>query len=267
MKLTTIGITIMFFTLPAWAGTLLIDFDKGNLGGWQERLMVGVPPGSWEIINRELHAVSDGQSTRLLTVGDETWSDYTVEFDVKPLKKRDRSRIAIAARIKGDWAVWCVIGDFPSFPENPFRVMCLAGRFRGPRPISSFGSKPHPPLILKEWSQLKLEVEGNILNLWINGKHSLGPVTLPSIQTFQQRDAHNKQVFVEEHGGDPKHFEVVNLDGFQDFLTGGAGLGLSNQEARFDNFVITGESIPDRHGLSVKPKAKLATLWGYLKRP
>lgn len=267
MKLTTIGIIILLFTFPAWAGTLLEDFDnKGNLAGWQERLMVGVAPGSWEIINRELHAVSGGQSTRLLTVGDETWRDYIIEFDVKPLKKRDRGNIAIAARIKGDWAVWCVIGDLPPFPDNLSRAICLAGNFRDPSPLYSVGFELHPPLILKEWSKLKLEVEKNTLNFWINGAHALGPLRLPSLQTFQRLDAARKQHLVEGHGLDPKNFVAMELDGFKDYLTGGAGLGLSNQTARFDNVVITGKSIPDIHGLSVDPKAKLATLWGNLKR-
>ena len=267
MKLAAIGTAILLFIFPAWAGTLLEDFgNKGNLGGWQERLMVGVAPGSWEIINRELHAVSGGRSTRLLTVGDETWSDYTVEFDVKPLKKRARGNIAIAARITGDWVVWCVIGDLPQFPDNLSRAICLVGNFRHPNPIFSFGTKLHPPLILKKWSKLKLEVEGNTLNFWINDKHALGPVKLPSLQTFQRFDAARKQHLVEGHGLDPKNFVPMELDGFKDFLTGGAGLGLSNQTARFDNFVVTGKNIPSIHGLSVDPKAKLTTLWGNLKR-
>ena len=46
----------------------------------------------------------------------------------------------------------------------------------------------------------------------------------------------------------------------------GAGLGLSNQTARFDNVVITGDSIPNNDGLLVTPKAKLTTMWGHLKR-
>lgn len=87
MKLTVIGIVILLFTLPAWAGTFLEDFDKRNLEGWEELLMNDAPPGSWKIVNEELHAVSPDNWTRLLTIGDKTWSDYTIEFDVKPLKK------------------------------------------------------------------------------------------------------------------------------------------------------------------------------------
>ena len=49
-------------------------------------------------------------------------------------------------------------------------------------------------------------------------------------------------------------------------LSGAVGLGLANWTARFDNVVITGDSIPKNDGLSVTPKVKLVTMWGSLKR-
>ena len=108
MKLTVIGSIIFLFTFSVWAGVFQEDFDN-NFGVWQEFLMGNAAPGSWKIVKGELHAVSPDGWIRLLTVGDETWRDYTIEFDVKPLKKPGRGNIAIAARIKGDWAVWCMI--------------------------------------------------------------------------------------------------------------------------------------------------------------
>ena len=54
--------------------------------------------------------------------------------------------------------------------------------------------------------------------------------------------------------------------GFPDFLTGGAGFGLANYTARFDNITIAGASIPNRGGLAVTPGGKLAMAWGNLKR-
>lgn len=265
MKLTVIGIAILLFTLPAWAGTFLEDFDKRNLEGWEELLMNDALPGSWKIVNEELHAVSPDGWTRLLTVGDETWHDYTIEFDVKPLKKPGPGNIAIAARISGDWAVWCTIGDHP-IPNNISLVLCAAGNFRDPTPLFFFGSKPHQLLELKQWSNLKLSVEENILNFWINGKHALGPIQLPDRETFIGRDAVRKKHIEEHHPEENLRFRPMRLDGFRDFLSGAVGLGLSNQTARFDNVVITGNSIPDSSGLSVTPKAKLATVWGSLKR-
>ena len=266
MKLTVIASAMLLLTLPAWAGTFLVDFDNGNLNGLQELLMGKAHLGSWKIVNRELHAVSPDGWTRLLTIGDETWSDYTIEFDVKPLKMPGVGSIAIAARIKRDWVVWCLIGDHP-VPKNISAAVCVAGNFRAPAPLHFFGSKPHQPLGLKLWSKLKLGVEGNILNFWINGEQVLGPIVLPNRETFERREAFRKQDFERLHVDEEDlQFRPMRLDGFQDFLTGAVGFGLSNQTARFDNVVITGDSIPHNDGLSVIPKAKLATVWGSLKR-
>lgn len=256
MKLIAIGSAILLFTLPAWAGTFIEDFDN-NFGVWQELLMADAVPGSWEIVDGELHAVSPDGWTRLLTVGDETWRDYTFEFDVKPLDNRGPSNIVVAARINGSWLVWCFIGDLP-FVDNISEVMFAAGNFQDPNTFLFSHSKRQRFLKLNEWSKLKLDVKENILNFWINEKQFIGPVQLPDRHSFLRFDALRK-----EHR---KELPALQLDGLEDFLTGGIGLGLSNQTARFDNVVITGDSIPDRHTFSVTPRAKLATMWGSLKR-
>ena len=239
----------------------LEDFDN-NLAVWQELLVRDALPGSWEIVDRELHAVSPDGWPRLLTVGNETWRDYTFEFDVKPLGKRGPSNIVIAARINGSWTVWCFIGDLP-FADNVSKVMFAAGNFQDPNTFLFSDVKRHRFLKLNKWSHLKLDVKENILNFWINGNQILGPIKLPNRRSFERFDAIRKEHAAEEHEREPR---PLQLNGLQDFLTGAAGLGLSNQTARFDNVVITGDSIPDRHALSVTPKAKLATVWGSLKR-
>ena len=268
MKLVLIVSSIFLFTFSVRAGVFLEDFDHGNLDAWLELLfndVNGARPGSWKIVADELHAVSPDGRPRLLTFGDETWRDYTIEFDVKPLKELGPGGIAIAARINEDWVVWCTIGEWP-FIGNDSKVVCAAGNFRDPTPLFFFGFKSYPPLKLKKWSKLKLDVKENILNLWVNEEHAFGPIQLPNRQTFQRRDAVRKKHIEEHHAdeGRPK-FRAMQLGKFQDFLTGAAGLGLSNQTARFDNVVITGDSIPNSGGLSVTPKAKLATMWGSLK--
>ncbi|MDE0016941.1 MAG: DUF1080 domain-containing protein [Candidatus Poribacteria bacterium] len=257
MKLAIIIGSILLFTLSAGAGTFLVNFDSGKLDEWKELLMSDALPGSWEIVDGELHAVSPDGWTRLLTIGDETWRDYTIEFDVKPLDKIGPSNIVVAARINGSWLVWCFIGDLP-FADNVSKVMFAAGNFRDPNTFLFSHAKRERFLKLNEWSKLKLDVKENILNFWINGKQFIGPVQLPNRHSFLRFDALRK-----EHR---KELPALQLDGLQDFLTGGMGLGLSNQTARFDNIVITGDSIPDRHAFSVTPKAKLVTVWGSLKR-
>ena len=273
MKLVMIASMIFLFTFSARAGVFRENFDNGNLDAWQELILTqdflfrdvdDPPPGSWEIVDGELHAVSPDESTRLLTIGDETWSDYTIEFNVKPLNKPGPSNIAIAARIKGSWVVWCLIGDLPEFRKNASEALMGSGNFHDRNTIFYTHAKLRRFLKLNRWSQLKLAVEGDTLNFWINGKLVIGPVQLPNRKTFENREAAKKA-----HPIKPGNIRVIHpldLNGFQDFLTGAAGLGLSNQTARFDNVVITGDGIPDSGGLSVTPKAKLATVWGRLKR-
>jgi hypothetical protein len=272
MKLVVITSIVFLFTFSAGAGVFLEDFENGNLDAWQELILSqdflffdvdDPPPGSWEIVDGELHAVSPDDSTRLLTIGDETWRDYTIEFDVKPLDKPGPSNIAIAARIKGSWVVWCLIGDLPQFRDNASEALFAAGNFHDQNTIFYTHAKLHRSLKLNKWSKLKLAVEENTLNFWINGKQVIGPVRLPNRQTFERFEA-----VKHAHPPKPGNIKIIQpleLNGFQDFLTGAAGLGLSNQTARFDNVVITGDSIPNSGGLSVTPKAKLATMWGSLK--
>ena len=260
MKLVVVGSVIFLLTFSVKAGVFLEDFDN-NFGVWQELRAADAVPGSWEIVDGELHAVSPDGWTRLLTVGDETWRDYTFEFDVKPLGKKGPSNIVIAARIKGSWLVWCFVGDLP-FADNISEVMFAAGNFRDPNTFLFSHFKRHRFLKLNKWSKLKLDVKENILNFWINGGLVIGPVKLPTRKGFERFDVIRKEHAAEEG----REVAALQLNGLQDFLTGAAGLGLSNQTARFDNVVITGDSIPNRGGLSVNPETKLTTIWGSLKR-
>ena len=234
MKLVLIGLGIFFIAFSALAGTFLDTFDDGKLVDWQPLVMFGFDdPGSWEIIDGKLHGISNaGTITRLLTIGEETWRDYEVEFDVKPLEKHGPGNVAIAARIEGTWGVVCGIdGSDQAAPV----AECFGGDLHG-RAFLVYAREPHPSLRLRKWSTFKLSMHGNQLTFWINGKRVLDPITL-----------------------EPLH-------GFPDFPTGRVGLGIANYTARFDNFKITGPRIPDKGGLSVTPQAKLATTWGNLKQ-
>ena len=90
MKSVTIVVVLFFLPFSVLAGTFLETFDEGDLEGWQELVQLNEAAGSWNVINDELHAVSHETFLRLLTTGDDTWEDYTIEFDVKPLKKHGR---------------------------------------------------------------------------------------------------------------------------------------------------------------------------------
>ena len=234
MRFGLIGLGIFFFTFSALAGTFLDTFDDGKLVGWQELVLFGVDaPGTWEIVNGELQAISEGGITCLLTIGEETWEDYDIEFDVKPLERRGPGGVAVAARIMGTSGVVCEVGDTNAPGKS--EVQCFGGDLHG-RAFLVYDQEPHPLLKLQKWIAIKLSVHGKRLTFWINGKQVLGPIAL-----------------------EPLH-------GFPEFPTGKIGLGLANYTARFDNLKITGPGIPDKGGLSITSHAKLATVWGNLKR-
>ena len=246
MKPIIIVVILFLCPFPGWTGTFLETFDDGELEGWTELVQLNNQPGSWEIVDDELHAISHETFLRLLTTGDDTWEDYTIEFDVKPLKKHGIGAISIAVRVQETWIVYCsisdpvvIIGDNPPIHEP--RIGCFAGSLHRV-PFVDLLFEPHPLLRFNRWSHLKLSVQGDIFTFWINEEQVMEPTRL---QIFRQ-------------------IEVFN--DFPDFLTGGVGFGLANYTARFDNITITGDSIPNRGGLSVKPTGKLATTWGDLKR-
>ena len=248
---------LFLFAFSIEAGTFLETFDDGVLEGWQEFFAHDVPPGSWEIIDFELRGVNNTGLLHSFTTGDETWRDYTIEFDVKPLKKHRPGGIAIAARISGTSALWCMIGDsiFP-IAKHEAKTSCFGSDLRNL--ILRLSSENSSLLELKKWSTLKLSVQGRNLTFWINGKMPLDPIRIPVILGKPNVDIEKV----------PEHLRgnFVPLDEFPDFSTGGAGFGLSGYTALFDNVIITGNGIPNRGGLSVAPRAKLATTWGNLKR-
>ncbi len=246
-----ICIVTVLFLLPfsGWSGTFLETFDGKKLDGWQELVELRKAPGSWEIVNDELHAVSPDPAIRLLTTGDETWEDYTIELDVKPLKKHGIGAIVIAARVNGTWVVSCriadpvVLVDGGAVPGGE-AVYCNYGDFHDIIFVS-LHIEPHPLLRLNKWAHLKLSVQDNIVTFWINEKQIMEPTELLVLKGVQH--------------------EEINFDEWPDFLTGGVGFGLANYTARFDNITVTGDSIPNSGGFAVTPQGKLTTTWGNLK--
>lgn len=244
MKLVIAALIMSLLTFSALAGTFIETFNGANLKEWQELVENDEAPGSWEIVDNELHAISPNGWMRLLTIGDKKWRNYTIEFDVKPLEKHGRGNIAIAARIKKTQLVSWTVGNWLFLEPS---AVCRGGNFHDNRTIL-FHIKSHPPLPLGEWSTLKLTVKDGTYILWINDQKIMetGEPFIFKMPGVQEVKGKAGELF--------------------DFPTGGVGFGLSNYTARFDNIVITGDGIPNQGQLLVSPQAKLATTWGNLKR-
>ena len=104
MKLIIVGLSVFLFTFSVWAGKFLEKFDDRDLEAWRELIWLDSDIGqtSWEVVEGTLEGATRSALIRLLTMGDERWSNYDVEFDVKPLGKHHEGNITIAARVKGN---------------------------------------------------------------------------------------------------------------------------------------------------------------------
>ena len=244
MKLVCLAGTLFLLSFPGWTGTFIETFNEDDLGEWQELVQQDNEPGSWKVIDRELHAISTDGWLRLRTIGDKKWQNYTIEVDVKPLEKHGRASIVIAARIKGTSLLFCEIGDrlIPGW-----NVTCRMGDFHINQSLLLYAGV-HPLLKLDDWSTLKLSVAGEAFIFSVNDE--------------KIAETGDNFAFVHE-GQEVFGAKVGRLEGL---LTGGAGFGLANYTARFDDIIITGKDIPDKGRLSVTPMEKLATTWGHLKK-
>lgn len=250
MQLTSIIVLLFLLPFSAMAGTFLETFDDGDLEGWQELVQLNNAPVSWETVHDELHVVSHETYLSLLTIGGDTWDDYTFEFDVKPLKKHGRGAIVIAARVKGSVLFYCsfadpvILGD-----DNPLLgsfFSCKTGDLHDVEfVVLHFES--HPLLKLNKWSRLKLSVKGTNFIFSLNDK----------------KIAETGDDFALIHNGQKIETKVGKLT---HFLTGGVGFGLANYTARFDNITVTGNSIPNSGGLAVTPQGRLTITWAQLKK-
>lgn len=252
MKFACMIATLLLLPFSATAGTFIETFDGKDLDEWRELVQLNEVPGLWEIVSGELEVVNREESLHFFTTGDDTWEDYTVEFDVKPIKKHGIGGIAIAVRVNGTSLVYCAVrdvvilmGDKPAVHET--RIYCLTGDLHDVEFLLLY-TEPHPLLRLNKWARLKLSVDGENFSFWLDDKRIAG----------------TGDAFAFMHEGQEIKWKTGKLR--DRFGKGGTGFGLANYTARFDNITVTGDSIPNRGGLVVTLGGKLATTWGDLKR-
>ncbi len=232
MKSIIIVIGIFLVTHSGWTGVILKTFEDENLGDWQEMTQGNHKVNaSWEVIDGELHGFNHNPLTYLLTTKDETWGDYSIEFEVKPIAKTVSGSIMIVARMRGNQAIICMVGDI-FFPERGSQATCMYADLQQ-HVFHLRKQLPHKFLPLNRWSTLKLSADGDMLTFWINDKQVFEPIVL----------------------------DLEPNEDFAGFALGRAGLGLENYTALFDNVRITGDDIP----FPVAPKMKVATTWAKLK--
>ena len=84
MKFTMSFLTLFLLVTSAWAGTLRDNFDDGDFDGWK-RWLFGDQSAQWSVKDGELVCTSQNVCTlaSFLTIGDDSWRNYSVKTDFK----------------------------------------------------------------------------------------------------------------------------------------------------------------------------------------
>jgi hypothetical protein len=153
----------LVFVASAWAGTFKDDFQDGDLEGWEQFW----PKGAmlWEVIDGELACSRVTDHSAEIITGDVSWTDYTIECDVKLVEDHGAGDFALIVRVSsGNAGYGFLVGDWvgesaaytQKWPDLSMKVI-----------------QPLEPLELGVWHHLKLEVEDNEFTYWINDEMAI----------------------------------------------------------------------------------------------
>ena len=81
MITTIVSLYILLIALPVCAGTFVDDFEDGNIAGWSA-------VGEWSVESGELvgENMEPAYDSGAIFFGELTWSNYTIEADVKLIR-------------------------------------------------------------------------------------------------------------------------------------------------------------------------------------
>ena len=259
---------LMLLSQISISGIYVDTFENRRLSDWKDINVNDSRPVNWKVFNGEVRVESKDSDTRILVLKDTEWTNYEVELSVMPLKRHGQGHIVLASRVTSTRAIVFSIGDI--FWNAPISIATGTilnlenGRLEGtPLQFAKIrnlqnGNKqqvkiddilrvgvdlpcnnihPYPFLQTHEWTHLKLMVSGDLFMFWVNEE---------LILNTKCNLAH-----------------LAFLKG--DLVTGSIGFGIAGYTALFDNFVVSGEEIPNRGRLPVRPQEKLGLTWGKLK--
>ena len=154
----TVMILILLVSLSCRAGTFRDDFEDGDLDGWKQIW----PDGAmiWKIVDGELECVRMSQWSAGIVTGEASWTDYTIDADVKLIRDHGAGDFDLLARANtNDNGYAFLVGDWVGEPSVYVQRM---------PDLDMKETKPFDALKLDTWHHVKLEVEGSNFTFWIN---------------------------------------------------------------------------------------------------
>jgi RNA polymerase sigma-70 factor (ECF subfamily) len=209
----------------AWAGTLKDDFSDGNFEGWTESNPWGLS-ASWAIDNRELIGISKSVA----------WDAHLYLNNSHSWKDYN---VSVKVKIVEVFSeILCGAGIFVrrTNPKDYVQFSILLKLVdRGPS-VQCYemngdkweeSTKPFE-IKLDTWYNLAFMASGNQFKCYVDGS------------------------------------KVMDCK-YEKFAHGAVGVAINGAEIHFDNFVVTGDDVPDMN-LSIEPQEKLASTWGHIRQ-
>ncbi|MEK7395714.1 MAG: family 16 glycoside hydrolase [Candidatus Poribacteria bacterium] len=232
---------VLMIAMPAFAGTFRDDFDDGDLDGWKfdvEGDHIEVKSGKVETADCKIYA-KDGEAIIMdyeasIASGIDFNNgleirDFTLTVDGKMTEILDKSRtwdyIYVLGRCTDTVCAW---SSLEARGNIPLVILTWAGGNLQNIARLDFAF----PFELNRWYHIQVEMKGSKLSVSVD----------------------NKLICSNDWVNQP----ILPKKGYVSIGAGGA-------EVHFDNFVITGDDVPD-NSISVESKGKLTTTWGEIRR-
>lgn len=206
------------------------NFDDGKADDWE------LVSGDWRVEDGALtqfEVVGKGggearNRAAAYAVGDEAWKDYTFEVKIKPISASNYAGVMFrVAKINGG----ADGNTFNNASQYYYWLIGIGGTYSKiwQAPLgSALEQTPGDTLRSGEWNEVKVEMYGQNVKLYLNGKLQ-------------------------------KDFDIPKSAQIE---FGGIALATYNASASFDDVKVEGPGIP---GMAVSLGGKLATLWAELK--
>jgi hypothetical protein len=223
MKYTMIGLILFLMITSTWAGTLIDDFNDGDMEEW-----IKEGEGIWRIKNGEL-VLKPVNSPFGFAIGETTWENYTVSVKVKIVEHQATpgwtEGAGLSLRYSPQWnAYYFTLATLGISPKRA-QAVYTQGNFMG----LHFEFKPFE-WELDTWYNLRVTAEGEQFKFYVDDELVL---------EYEDNVHPTGQV--------------------------GVGLAYTKTTAHFDDFVVSGDDVPNLN-YSVSPKDKVAGTWGKIKK-
>ena len=224
--MSQITISILLFTAlstPAWCGTYMENFNDGDFKGWQP---VGRIQDCWKVVDGELCGDTNqlGYPELVLNLGRRNWGNYTVECDVMFIELYNPHLDGSQVIRLGTRKLAGIEGDIEKVTLDGVTL--------------ELGLKA---VVIDNRFKGKITVKDEPFETKANKWHHLKLVM----------DYDTAEGYVD--GGLVCELRV-NMSNY-----GGVSVSFSSAHIHFDNVLLIGKGIPNRHAL-------IATTWAKLKK-